>query len=157
MDQKRHAATANGDHRLGRRSFVSLGLAACHFLPDVDSSAQPDFERTALSNLSERLPAEELTAFLGNPQTRAIRMAGCRACRLLRRRRADIAAYLLLWSKPIRTDTETAKPPSAEEIAQVARRLGVRGSPQQRPLSCARNIVLSAIPDSVPASPPIFR
>ncbi|HEY7312836.1 MAG TPA: hypothetical protein VH643_25960, partial [Gemmataceae bacterium] len=126
-DEKRRAATSSGDHRLGRRAFVSLGCAACHFLPDMERSAQGDLGQRPLTNLSERLPADELAAFLGNPHARYPdgRMPRLPVSPNTAR---DIAAYLLLWSKPHPVDGETAKPPSAEEIAAVARRLKVSGN-----------------------------
>ena len=49
--------------RLGRRAFVGLGCATCHFLPDADPSGQPDFERVPLTGLGDRFPAGELAAF----------------------------------------------------------------------------------------------
>ena len=118
--------SAGGDHRRGRGAFISMGCAACHFLPDADRSAQADFGRTPLTGLTDRLPAEELAAFLGNPHARYPdgRMPRLPVPQDMAR---DIAAYLLLWSKPARRE-EAAKPPTVEEIAAVARRLGVRGS-----------------------------
>jgi glucose/arabinose dehydrogenase len=123
-----------GDHRLGRRAFVSIGCAVCHFLPDIDRSAQPDFGRTPLTELSDRLPADEFAAFLGNPHGRYPdgRMPRLPVPPEMAR---DIAAYLLMWSKPTPSssspakegragaDAEVAKPPTAEEIRAVSRRL----------------------------------
>jgi hypothetical protein len=131
-------ASPVGDHRLGRRSFVSIGCAVCHFLPDADRSTQPDFGRTPLTGLSDRLPAEELAAFLGNPHGRYPdgRMPRLPMPPEMSR---DIAAYLLLWSKPTGSpssparegrggvDAEAAKLPTAEEIRAVSRRLGAHG------------------------------
>jgi hypothetical protein len=125
------------DHRLGRRAFVSIGCAVCHFLPDVDRSTQPDFGRTPLTGLNDRLPAEELAAFLGNPHTRYPddRMPCLPVSPEMGR---DITAYLLLWWKPTPSpsagkesqrggDGESAKPPTSEEIQAVSRRLGAHG------------------------------
>ncbi len=115
-----------GDHRMGRRQFVSYGCATCHFLPDVDRGEQADHDRTPLSGLAERLPASDLAAFLGNPHSR---YPDGRMPRLPLTPDAarDIAAYLLLWSKPAEKTAEV-KPPTAEEINAVSRRLGVRGT-----------------------------
>jgi glucose/arabinose dehydrogenase/cytochrome c551/c552 len=111
-----------GDHRLGRRAFVSLGCPACHFLPDVPRAEQPDQERVLLSDLGDRLPAEELAAFLGNPQSR---YPDGRMPRLPVTPDAarDIAAYLLLWSKPGGAHAQTVEPPTVAEIRAVTRRL----------------------------------
>src|SRR5688500_4346161 len=68
--EKRPAKDRAGDHRAGRSAFISIGCAACHYLPDVARPEQPDFDRTPLTGLKDRLPAEELAAFLGNPHAR---------------------------------------------------------------------------------------
>jgi mono/diheme cytochrome c family protein/glucose/arabinose dehydrogenase len=119
------AKESSGDHRMGRRLFVSFGCAACHFLPDVERAEQPEFERTALTGLADRLPAAELTAFLGNPQSR---YPDGRMPRLplTPESARDITAYLLLWSKRTPADSDI-KAPSPEEIQEVSRRIGVRG------------------------------
>jgi glucose/arabinose dehydrogenase len=126
-DEKSSTPSKSGDHRLGRRAFVSLGCAACHFLPDMDRKSQPDFDRTHLTNLSERLLSGDLAAFLGNPYSRYPdgRMPRLPVPPDTAR---DLAAYLLMWSKPARSDGETAKPPTADEISAVARRLSMRGA-----------------------------
>jgi glucose/arabinose dehydrogenase/cytochrome c551/c552 len=115
-----------GDHRVGRRTFINLGCAACHSMPDASLAEQPDLDRTPLTGLAERLPAGELAAFLGNPHSR---YPDGRMPRLPVTPEAarDMAAFLLLWSKPAPRDSEAAAP-TAEETARVARRLGVRGS-----------------------------
>src|SRR5262249_54855018 len=86
---------------------------------------QPDLDRTPLTGFKERLPAEELAAFLGNPHAR---YPDGRMPRIPLTPDAarDIAAYLLLWSKPIRESPEDRRP-TAEEIQAVSRRLGVHG------------------------------
>jgi mono/diheme cytochrome c family protein len=136
-DDKRPAPA--GDHRLGRRAFVGVGCAACHLLPDLDRAAQPDLGRTPLTDLGDRFPADELAAILGNPHAR---YPDGRMPRLpvAPDEARNIAAYLLMWSKPARTDDE--KPPAAEEIAEVSRRLGVRGgAPTAAALVRARGCV----------------
>jgi len=114
-----------GDHRLGRRAFISIGCAACHFLPDGERSSQADSGRTPLIGLNDRLPVEDLAAFLSNPHGRYPdgRMPRLPMSPDMAR---DIAAYLSMWSKPTQKD-EAMKPPTAEEITAVSRRLGVRG------------------------------
>jgi hypothetical protein len=115
-----------GDHRLGRRMFVSLGCTACHYLPDTDPREQPGFDRTSLTDLNDRLPAEELSAFLVNPLSRYPDGRMPRLPITLETAR-DIAAYLLLWSKPARVPAAGVAAPTNDEINAVASRLGVRG------------------------------
>jgi glucose/arabinose dehydrogenase len=112
-----------GDHRLGRRAFVSLGCAACHLLPDAPRAEQPGLDRVPLTDIGDWLPAEELAAFLGNPHSR---YPDGRMPRLPVTPDAarDIAAYLLLWSKPNAAIARNVEPPSAAEIRAVTRRLG---------------------------------
>jgi mono/diheme cytochrome c family protein len=114
-----------GDHRFGRRTFVSIGCAACHYLPDVDRADQPALGQTPLVNLQERLPAQEMAAFLVNPHVRYPdgRMPKFPLTPKVAR---DIAAYLLLWSKPVAKTGLELKSPTEEEIRAVVRRLRVR-------------------------------
>lgn len=115
-----------GDHRLGQRYFQSIGCTACHFLPETEQKDQPDFDRTPLTGLRERLPARELAAFLGNPHTRYPdgRMPRLSLTPDVAR---DVAAYLHLWSPVVSPSGIPAAAPSNDEIDAVARRLGVRG------------------------------
>lgn len=126
--QKPASNNPSGDHRLGRRRFVELGCAACHFLPDAERSEQPDFDRTLLTGLPDRLPAGELAAFLGNPQAR---YPDGRMPRLpiAPKTARDLAAYLLLWSKPAppHAERDDYTPPTPQEIAALSRRLRARG------------------------------
>jgi mono/diheme cytochrome c family protein len=112
-----------GDHRDGRLMFVGLGCATCHFVPDIDRSAQADLGRSLLTGLDDRLPAESLAAFLQQPH---IRYPDGRMPRLPidAKSARDVAAYLLFWSKPS-ADAPT-DPPTAAEIAALTRRLGVK-------------------------------
>src|SRR5262249_51903614 len=75
--------------------------------------------------LADRMKPDDLAAFLGNPHAR---YPDARMPRLpLEPSSArDIAAFLLLWSKP--AELEAPKPPTAEEINAVAQRLKVRGA-----------------------------
>jgi cbb3-type cytochrome oxidase cytochrome c subunit len=117
------AKETTGDHRMGRRYFVSNGCATCHYLPDAERSEQSAVERTPLTGLADRLPASELAAFLGNPHGRYPdgRMPRLPLTPDVAR---DIAAFLLLWSEPVKK--AELKPPTAEEIQAVSRRLGGR-------------------------------
>src|SRR5262249_55510962 len=114
-----------GDHRMGRRHFVELGCAACHLLPDGDEPSAPG--RTPLTGLNDRFPPAELAAFLANPLSR---YPDHRMPRLSTTPEAarDIAAYVLLWSKPARDDA--VKPPTPEEVAVVSKRLKTYGRDQ---------------------------
>lgn len=115
-----------GDHRAGRLAFLTAGCTACHFLPDVERSEQADLDRHPHVGLADRLPAEDLAAFLTNPPTR---YPDGRMPRLPLTPDAarNIAAYLHLWSKPAAVNA-AGPPPTADEINAVARRLGVRGA-----------------------------
>src|SRR5262245_40936141 len=112
-----------GDHRLGRREFLALGCAACHFVPDVARSQQQPLNRTPLVGLADRFAAGELTAFLLNPHGR---YPDGRMPRqpVAPEQAYDITAYLMLWNKP--SNVPTAEPPTAKEIQDAARRLGTR-------------------------------
>ncbi len=124
--EKRPVAGKAADHRAGRTAFIASGCAACHFLPETDRASQPDFGRTPLAGLTDRLPAGALAAILLDPHTRYPdgRMP---RFQLPADTARNIAAYLLLWSKPARLDAEAARPPTEDEINDVSRRLGVRG------------------------------
>lgn len=109
-----------GDHRLGRRVFLGMGCAACHFLPDLERAEQADLDRVPLVGLADRLSADDLAAFLANPHAR---YPDGRMPRLPVNPEAarDIAAYLLLWSKPSPARSG-AEPPKPDELREVARR-----------------------------------
>jgi glucose/arabinose dehydrogenase/cytochrome c551/c552 len=126
LADKKPAIDGNGDHRRGRTAFISIGCAACHFLPETDPAEQLDLDRTPLTDLKNRLPAEELAVFLSNPHGRYPdgRMPQLPLSPGVAR---DIAAYLLLWSMPAREETPAVEPPTTDEINEVSRRLGVRG------------------------------
>jgi glucose/arabinose dehydrogenase len=110
-----------GDHRLGRIAFLSLGCAACHFVPDIDRAEQKDLDRIPLVGLGDRMSAGDIAAFLGNPHAR---YPDGRMPRLpvAPGEARDIAAYLLLWSKP--AEPPAAEPPTPQEIRDAVRRLG---------------------------------
>src|SRR5262249_23240076 len=71
----------------------------------------------------DRLPADELAAFLANPHARYPdgRMPRLPLTPDMAR---NIAAYLLLWSKTVGAEGKLPEPPTAAEIRQVTRRLG---------------------------------
>lgn len=119
-------AESSGDHRYGRRLFVGFGCAACHFLPDEQASKQPGFDRTAFNGLADRFAAADLAAFLANPHGR---FPDDRMPRLpLSPENArDIAAYLLLWSKPRQEKSTSVNPPSPQEVHALFRRLRASG------------------------------
>src|SRR5262249_39046743 len=123
---ERPTEVPSGDHRMGRRGFVSLGCAACHFLPDSDRALQPNAGQTAFTGLQDRFPGEELATFLRDPQAR---YPDGRMPRLPfpPETSRDLAAFLLLWSKPAQVDA-SASPPTPSEVNAVARRLNVRGT-----------------------------
>lgn len=122
-ESRRTEEKPRGDHRAGRLAFIGLGCAACHFVPDIERSAQADLNRTSLSGLGDRFSSNELAVFLGNPHGR---YPDGRMPRqpVAPDQARNMAAYLLLWSKP--TTLPTAESPTAAEIQQTVQRLGVR-------------------------------
>jgi glucose/arabinose dehydrogenase/mono/diheme cytochrome c family protein len=112
-----------GDHRLGRRAFVSAGCAACHFLPDAPRAEQPDLGRSELAGLADRFGPADLAAFIADPLARypdgrmpRIPIEAADA--------SHIAAFLLLWSAPAQVSASAGEEPSSGEIDTVARHLG---------------------------------
>ena len=110
-----------GDHRQGRLTFVSLGCAVCHIVPDRKD--QPDHGQTPLTGLGDRMSATDIVRFLGNPHSR---YPDGRMPRLpvTPTEARDIAAYLLLWSKP--TELPAVEAPTPKELQDFYRKLGVR-------------------------------
>jgi glucose/arabinose dehydrogenase/cytochrome c551/c552 len=117
----------SGDHRAGRMAFLGIGCAACHFVPDIADADQTPFDRVRLGGLGDRFAVDDLAAFLGNPRAR---YPDGRMPRMPLDPKAtrDIAAYLLLWSGPTPVAPSVAEP-TAAEINDVARALGVHGKP----------------------------
>jgi mono/diheme cytochrome c family protein len=113
----------SGDHRAGRLAFRSLGCAACHLVPDVPPAEQAELNRTPFIGLGDLLSASDIATFLGNPHGR---YPDGRMPRLpvTPDQARDIAAYLLLWSKP--TERPAPEPPSAKELQDTIKRLGAR-------------------------------
>jgi glucose/arabinose dehydrogenase/mono/diheme cytochrome c family protein len=120
---KRAEDVPTGDHRRGRITFVSVGCAACHVVPDVDLAQRPDPDRVPFTGLADRMCAADLATFLGNPHGR---YPDGRMPRLpvTPDEARDIAAFLLLWSK--RTDEPPEDAPKADELQEAFRRLGAR-------------------------------
>jgi glucose/arabinose dehydrogenase/mono/diheme cytochrome c family protein len=121
--EKREERAVPGDHRAGRLAFLNLGCATCHFVPDGPRSEQPDLERITFTGLGDRMRADDLVTFLGNPHGRYPDGRMPRVPVTPDQAR-HIAAYLLLWAKP--SAPPAADAPSAGEIQQVFVRLGVR-------------------------------
>ena len=122
--KKAEPAEAPGSHRMGRRHFINNGCSACHFLPDAERKDQADFQRFAFTGLKDRMPAEHLAAFIGNPHGR---YPDDRMPRLPLTSDAtrDIAAFLLEYSTAAPSKNEALKPPSEEEIKAVFKRLKI--------------------------------
>jgi mono/diheme cytochrome c family protein/glucose/arabinose dehydrogenase len=114
----------SGDHRRGRLTFLGRGCAACHLVPDLDRAGQRDLDRVPLTGLGDRMTAGDLAAFLGNPHGR---YPDGRMPRLpvTPDEARDIAAYLLMWSKPS-PEPPAVVPPTAPELRDAVRRLGAR-------------------------------
>jgi glucose/arabinose dehydrogenase/mono/diheme cytochrome c family protein len=127
---------AGGDHRQGKKIFLSVGCVACHFAPDIKRDEQKDLERTAIEGLADVLPGAHLTEFLKDP---ALRFPDERHPQFALAPDAarDIAAYLLLWSKPF-TAAAPAQPASAAELEQHTKRLSV-GTPEAAAKILLRN------------------
>jgi cbb3-type cytochrome oxidase cytochrome c subunit/glucose/arabinose dehydrogenase len=153
-DGKPSASPQRGDHRMGRQTFIRLGCAACHFLPDTPRASQTDFDRIPLVGLGDRFGREDLATFLGNPRGRY--PDGRMPCLPVSPDAAHhIAAFLLMWSKP----TEAPQPPSpaTEEIQTALRRLGVHNRSaaavalirQKRCAQCHPGLG-AGLPDEVP-------
>lgn len=116
------ADTTKGDHRRGRLAFLGFGCAACHLVPELPRAEQKPLDRVSLSTIGERLSASDIAAFLGNPHSR---YPDGRMPRLpvTPEEARDIAAYLLMWSKP--APESVPPPPTGEELQQSLKRLGV--------------------------------
>jgi mono/diheme cytochrome c family protein len=112
-----------GNHRNGRLVFLSVGCATCHFVPDIDRKEQKELGQTPLAGLADRMSAGDIVAFLGNPHSR---YPDGRMPRLpvTPAEARDIAAYLLLWSKP--TELLAVEAPTAQELQAAFKRLGAR-------------------------------
>ncbi len=115
-----------GDHRMGRRYFVSIGCAACHLLPDEAREDQPLQDRIPLEGLNDRFGHAQLSAFLKDPKSRYPdgRMPCIPTGATMAR---DISAFVLLWSKPAIPDVGPKDPVQPGEVDAVAKRLGVQG------------------------------
>jgi glucose/arabinose dehydrogenase/cytochrome c551/c552 len=112
-----------GNHRQGRITFMSVGCTACHLVPDIAEKDQRSNEHIRFSGLGDRMTGSDIAAFLGNPHSR---YPDGRMPRipLTPSEARDIAAYLLLWSKP--TEQQPVEAPKPEELQAAFRKLGVR-------------------------------
>jgi glucose/arabinose dehydrogenase len=136
----RRQADEKGDHRAGKQAFIGLGCVACHDDPEKPGRPPADPERYPLSGLADRMTAGRLAAFVQDPATRYPdgRMPKLPVPAGMAR---DIAAYLLLWSKPAVTPPAGAVDDS--EVRQILRRLGAAdrraaGAALVREKGCAR-------------------
>ena len=104
--------------------FRTRKCAACHHVPDISRAEQLDLDQWPLRRLGDRLRLQDLATFLGNPHVRYPdgRMPRLPVAPEMAR---DIAAYLLMWSRPT-PDLPVEDPPTLQEIAAVVRRLGAR-------------------------------
>jgi len=114
------ATNVNGDHRMGRRLFISVGCAACHYLPDVPQEEQIFVDQWALHQLADRWNEESLAGFLLDPLQR-YRDGRMPRLPLSTKEARDIAAYLLLWSRPsdLSAVEQSLAPPTAAELEQL--------------------------------------
>jgi hypothetical protein len=120
--EKREGASA-GDHRRGRLAFLSIGCATCHFVPDVDRKEQKNLGQRSLADVADRMSAADIATFLGNPHSR---YPDGRMPRLpiTPAEAKDIAAYLLMWSKP--SEAPAVEAPKPEELQAAFKKLGAR-------------------------------
>lgn len=112
-----------GDFRRGRLTFLGLGCAACHFLPDVEQKQQKQLGQHSFSGLADRMSAADIVTFLGNPHSR---YPDGRMPRLpvTPTEARDIAAYILMWSKLSQpSEVEAPKP---EEVQGMIKKVGSR-------------------------------
>ncbi|MFO0822638.1 MAG: hypothetical protein U0792_05875 [Gemmataceae bacterium] len=112
-----------GDHRRGRITFLSVGCAACHVVPDIDRKEQKYLGQIEFVGLGDRMNRSDIVAFLGNPHNR---YPDGRMPRLpvTPAEARDIAAYLLLWSKP--SERPAVEAPKPEELQAAFKRIGAR-------------------------------
>ncbi|MBA4187641.1 MAG: hypothetical protein C0467_06435 [Planctomycetaceae bacterium] len=120
---KPHADNPTGDHRRGRITFLSIGCIACHVVPDINRTEQKQLDQIGLTGLADRMSANDIAAFLGNPHSR---YPDGRMPRLpvTPAEARDIAAYLLLWSKP--TELAGIEAPKPQELQEAFKRFGAR-------------------------------
>jgi mono/diheme cytochrome c family protein/glucose/arabinose dehydrogenase len=119
----RATASSVGDHRLGRQYFMGLGCFACHPPPDGTDKNADDPQRHPYRGLGDRYTLDQLAAHIVDP---TVRYPDGRMPKVPvpAKEARDIAAFLLLWSKPT-ASVAAASTPTAEEIAGVAGRLRV--------------------------------
>lgn len=148
-----------GDHRMGRRQFISLGCFTCHPLRErIQERELEGSRRRDLTSISEYLPALSLAQFLQNTHSR-YPDGRCPQMSLSPETARDIAAYLLLESDTAKR-TVTFVPPTEAEIQAVLKKLRVRdrksaGPALLRERGCSRchSGISSAPVEDVPIHP----
>jgi mono/diheme cytochrome c family protein/glucose/arabinose dehydrogenase len=138
-DETQTRKPESGDHRAGRQAFVGLGCATCHLLPEPSEASSHNavagnltvpraIRRSPLDRLADRFTLQQLANFIADPYTR---YADGRMPRLPVEARTarDIAAYLLMWSKPAALPRNEDGPPRAEEIKTIGENLQVAADP----------------------------
>jgi glucose/arabinose dehydrogenase/cytochrome c553 len=119
---------ASRDFRPGKQSFIGLGCAACHPVPDPEFASQPESGRHRLEGLGDRFTEARLADFLANPHARYPddRMP---SFSLKPQEARDIAAFLLRAS-PASPASEATPPPPDEEVLTLAKSYGVENVQQ---------------------------
>ena len=115
-----------GSAETGRRTFVTLGCAACHLLPG-EALPEQAADRISLADLANRTTHQHLVPFLREPHLRYPdgRMPNFR---LSAEEATNLASYLLSPPPTSATESELPEPPRADEVARVLRELGAQDS-----------------------------
>lgn len=123
-EKERNSEPPPGEHRAGRLAFIRLGCHACHVVPDIPADRQPGLDRSPFIGLGDRFSPADLARFITNPRARYPDGRMPHLPVALDEAR-DIAAFLLLWSKPSAVEALRSAPWDAE-ITAVIRDLGAR-------------------------------
>ncbi|HYG75179.1 MAG TPA: hypothetical protein VEK08_09280 [Planctomycetota bacterium] len=117
------AVTPAGDHRRGRKLYLSIGCVACHYDLETRREEQKVVDRISFDGLADRLPAAQLAEFLKNP---IVRYPDGRHPQFALSAEAarDLAAYLLLWCKQQAAPATREAPVSDAELDAAVKRLG---------------------------------
>lgn len=155
QDQVHSKQAAKGDHRRGRITFVSVGCATCHLVPDIALNDQQPLGRRPFERLADRFDAASLASFLTDPHSRYPdgRMP---KLSLNPAEASDIAAFLLLWSKPTTVTAEAA--PTPEMLATIRKSLNAsddRTAAQKLLTAKGCQACHSGLGESVPLDHPI--
>jgi hypothetical protein len=114
-----------GSVREGEKAFLKLGCIACHPTPDAVRDERPLPGQHVLRHVADRLPAQELAAFLAAPHGRY--PDGRMPLAVDAESARNLAAFILANTEPPAQPAADAAPPSPAEIEAVARRLHVEG------------------------------